>query len=109
MPENGEQGIEPDQLGEGVRDWSDEEEVEASLATPLRKPYDPAPAREKKRGEIALALVAALLFLLLAAFLSLWFKWAEVAAVEGILEILLAPVVGLVGAVTGFYFGTKQS
>ena len=35
--------------------------------------------------------------------------WLTVPDVKALLEVVLAPVVGLVGAVTGFYYGGKSN
>ena len=77
----------------------------------MKKPYDPAPEREKKRGIIALVLVSALCGIIVLAFLYMFIFPAastDIEALKSLLEIIFAPIVGLVGAVTGFYFGEKS-
>jgi len=86
--------------------------------------YDPAPEREHKRGQIALRLVGLLIgicagtFVIVIAPAVCEFVGGDAVAkcaklsiseVETVLQLLLTPVVGLVGAVTGFYFGERQS
>ena len=86
--------------------------------------YDPAPERERKRGQIALGLVWLLIgicfgtFAIVVAPAVCGFIGEDAAAkcatltiddAESVVQFLLTPVVGLVGAVTGFYFGEKQS
>jgi len=88
-----------------------EVERSAGLSAPLERPYDPAPEREKKRGLIALVLVASLCGIIVLAFAFIFFVPAAAANIEllkSVLEIIFAPIVGLVGAVTGFYFGEKS-
>ena len=85
------------------------------------KPYNPARDREKKRGQIAMLLVWLLIGIVAGAFLLLVAKGIclgagatamcsafDVVEVRTIIEMLLTPVVGLVGAVTGFYFGENK-
>jgi hypothetical protein len=81
------------------------------LIRPEEKPYDPAPEREKKRGIIALILVSALCGIIVLAFAYVFVAPAAGTSLEvlkTVLEIIFAPIVGLVGAVTGFYFGEKS-
>lgn len=63
--------------------------------------------REITRGRIAAALLAILGFLVAGSFVSLWFGWASSTELDALLTLLFAPVIGLVGAATGFYFGEK--
>lgn len=84
------------------------ESVEPTLFVPPTEPYDPAPEREKIRGWIALILICLLVAIVVAAFISLWSQWASLKDLKGVLEVVLGPIIGLVGAVTGFYFGEKS-
>ena len=66
------------------------------------------------RGGIAVALVAILGVMVLLAFLYVMISlfilktFRDMDALKTLLEILFSPVVALVGAVTGFYFGEKS-
>jgi hypothetical protein len=85
------------------------------------KPYDPAPERENVRGRIALlliwTLVGVIAFVVLSAIYSTLGclktddgcskEVLDLSALRIIVELVLTPLVGLVGAVTGFYFGEK--
>jgi hypothetical protein len=83
-----------------------EVERSAGLSSPGEKPYDPAPEREKKRGVIALVLVSALCGVVVLAFACIFLvPAANIELLKSVLDIVFAPIVGLVGAVTGFYFG----
>jgi hypothetical protein len=88
----------------------------------VEKPYDPAPDRENVRGTIALALVSTLVgvigVVVLAGLLietACYSKDActpetiELKTISKMLELILTPLIGLVGAVTGFYFGEKSA
>jgi hypothetical protein len=63
--------------------------------------------RETLRGRIAAALLGILAFIVVAAFLTIWFDWADDGELTDLLTLIFAPVLGLVGAVTGFYYGEK--
>lgn len=89
----------------------DEGERPKGLARLEDKPYDPAPEREHKRGVIALILVSALCGIILLAFAFIFFSpdaSTNLDVLKSVLEIIFAPIVGLVGAVTGFYFGERS-
>lgn len=86
-----------------------------------QSPYDPARDREEMRGKIALWLVTSLLMIVYAALIiavvtaiacstkeSCSTETSNLAAAKTIVETLLTPLVGLVGAVAGFYFGEKS-
>lgn len=88
-------------------------------------PYDPSRDRETKRGQIALRLLTLLSLIAIAPFLLLLFRALCFRAVAGedpaavcagfpvvdmqeLLTAVFTPVVALVGAATGFYFGEKK-
>jgi hypothetical protein len=84
-------------------------------------PYDPAPERESVRGQIAQSLVWTLVgviavVVVTAVVLTLWcLKSNECATaahelnpMRQVVELVLPALVGLVGAVTGFYFGERS-
>jgi len=92
----------------------------ADPTTPLPAPRDPfgsintsrpstEEVRESLRGVIAYALLGILAFVILGSFVTLWFDWGTGADVDALLTILFAPLIGLVGAVTGFYYGERSS
>ena|SRR5215468_8476239 len=75
---------------------------------PTTAPYDPSRQREHVRAGIAYALIGLLIAIILFSFGLLLFSTKGFDEVKGMLELVLAPVVGLVGAVTGFYYGEKS-
>ncbi len=88
-----------------------EAEASGELIRPEERPYDPAREREKKRGVIAVTLVSALCGIVAMAFVYVFVALLTGGSVEllkSVLEIIYAPIVGLVGAVTGFYFGERS-
>jgi hypothetical protein len=100
---------------------------EGDIATPstsrfVEKPYDPAPERETIRGTIALALIWTLVLVIGAVVLTglaievgchakdaCTADTVELKTISKVVELILTPLIGLVGAVTGFYFGEKSA
>jgi hypothetical protein len=84
---------------------------------PVVIPYDPEKARDDIRGKLALRLITLLTFIVVAAFVSIWLPvliaWSKGGYIDismplkDTLQLLMAPVVGLVGAATGYYFGVS--
>jgi O-antigen/teichoic acid export membrane protein len=81
--------------------------VSSGLATVREQPYDPSKDREKIRGMIALILTICLIAIVLFTLIMI-LTGVDIEKTKDTLELILSPVVGLVGAVTGFYFGEKQ-
>ena len=71
-------------------------------------PYNPEPERERMRGWIALSLLAMLAVVLLLAFISMW-AGMKAEVLQTVLTIIFGPLVTLVSAATGFYYGTRSS
>jgi len=82
-------------------------------------PYDAEKARDDIRGKLALLLIYLLIFVVVAAFVSIWIQvliaWTKgnnidtTIPLKDMLQLILAPVVGLVGAATGYYFGVSST
>jgi uncharacterized membrane protein YeaQ/YmgE (transglycosylase-associated protein family) len=60
------------------------------------------------RGLLAFALVAILAFLSIGALVGLWLKKASAEDLRILLGVVFTPIVGLVGAATGFYYGERR-
>lgn len=89
-------------------DFTDDSSVDISKFKPTEgAPYDPKPYEDKARRIIAYALIA-LLFVLIFGILGL--VACKVILLTDIKEfaVILGPVVTLVSAATGFYYGTKN-
>jgi hypothetical protein len=71
-------------------------------------PYDPEPQRERLRGWIALGLLGILAAVLLLTFISMWLGM-EAEMLQTVLTIIFGPLVTLVSAATGFYYGSRSS
>jgi hypothetical protein len=69
-----------------------------------------AQQREFARQLIAVLIVGSLFVIVVFSYLSLWYKkdGMIISDITGVLDKLISPVVGIVGAVTGFYFGERQ-
>ncbi len=95
--------------GAGDGDDGENKTIEDFPPPPLTD-YNPSKDREKIRGTIALILVWALVGVLVFSVVSSWFVMTTENrdALVRILEIVLTPLVALVGAVTGFYYGEKS-
>lgn len=72
---------------------------------PSTVPYNLDRHRENTRGMIALILVGLLAVVLLLAMGGLIWGNMEMKDLKELLTIILGPLVALVGAATGFYFG----
>lgn len=88
----------------------------------IEKNYDPTLDRETIRGNIALALVSTLVgviaIVVLAGLVTAIGCYNPATActpatikletIRAVIELVVPPLIGLVGAVTGFYFGEKS-
>lgn len=75
----------------------------------LGDPYDPDPDREKIRGRLAQLFAGLLAVMALAPLLSVILDWATWDALEGPVSVTFGPIVGIVGTILGFYFGSKRA
>ncbi|HEX2240154.1 MAG TPA: hypothetical protein VHJ82_03285, partial [Actinomycetota bacterium] len=88
------------------------EASESDSAAPepkLGRTYDPRPEREHVRGRLAAMLSVLLATMALAPFMVVVTGWATWAEVEGPVTLGFGPIVGLVGTVLGFYFGSQRT
>jgi len=93
-----------------VSEVADVEEGQERVAPHAEKiPWSQDRTRETARGRIALALLGILGFIIAGAFVTLWANWGTGDEIDSLLTMIFAPVIGLVGAVTGFYFGEKSA
>ena len=76
-------------------------------AEPATKPYDPEPHRDKMRGYLAVGLGGILAFTVVFSFLIVLWRPDRTESVLQVLGVVFAPLVALVGAATGYYFGTR--
>lgn len=79
----------------------------ADLPAQRTQPYDPEKALDDARKNIAYLLIGLLIFVCGAAIVITALD-ANTDSVFRVLEYILSPIIGLVGAATGFYFGTRS-
>ena len=93
----------------GNLDFTDEPVSEERLETAGTIPYDPGRDREMIRGYLAIGILIILAVVVVGAFLTVWLDLGTREDLDLILTALLSPVVGLFGAVSGFYYGSRTS
>jgi len=80
-----------------------------TVATPvLGDHYDPRPLEDRARRYIAYCLIALLWLLVIAIFVLISIGTIHVTDIKEF-GVLVGPVVALVSAATGFYYGTKAT
>jgi multisubunit Na+/H+ antiporter MnhB subunit len=79
----------------------------AAPVAPLREPYDPTRDRERIRGVVALLMIGLLIATIAGILVSLATGWLGADGIEKVSTALISPIVGLVGTVLGFYFGSQ--
>jgi hypothetical protein len=72
-------------------------------------PYDPMKAPENVRGWIALSLIGLLAGTILVSFILLWIHPDRSKELHDLLALIFGPLVALVGAATGYYFGSQAA
>ncbi len=77
-------------------------------ADPHREPYDPSRDRERVRGVVALLMIGLLIGIVIAMIGGLITGYLSADATEKVAAVILSPVVGLLGAVLGFYYGEQS-
>jgi hypothetical protein len=90
---------------ETIQEFKTNAEVVASTSA---VPFDPEPQRERIRGRIAQILLGMLGAVILLAFISVWAKF-DAEILRTVLTIIFGPLVTLVSAATGFYYGSRAS
>jgi len=87
-------------------EFVDEETIPVPGA--FKPTFDPTKAREKARARIAFALIALLAVTLLGVLFATLFQGFPTADAGDLFNSVLAPLIGLVGAATGFYYGADR-
>jgi uncharacterized membrane protein YeaQ/YmgE (transglycosylase-associated protein family) len=62
---------------------------------------------DRTRANLAFSLVALLVLIVCLILVATFARWVTASDAKDLLGVLLSPVVGLVGAATGFYFGER--
>lgn len=87
-------------------DLSNETPVEGAKFSPA--PYDSAPHEDRARRHIAYSLIGLLWVIVGSLFILVAYHSVSVTEVKEF-AVVLGPVVTLVSAATGFYYGTKSN
>jgi hypothetical protein len=80
----------------------------SEVQPPETKPYDPEPHRDRMRGVLALVLLGTLAGTVVFSFVVILWKPDRSKDVHDLLGIVFSPLVALVGAATGYYFGSRD-
>jgi hypothetical protein len=91
-----------------VEDFTDENSGEISLKNlaPLQD-YKPHRDREKVRSIIAIGFFLLLTLMAISSFTALVFHQISVADLKEYFSSVFAPIIAIVGTVTGFYYGSS--
>ncbi|HUF23398.1 MAG TPA: hypothetical protein VMN81_04655 [Vicinamibacterales bacterium] len=76
---------------------------------PATTPYDLAQDQETARATIAYILLSLLGLVIVVSFWLLWAKPDHAGKLHELLQLVFAPLVALVGAATGYYFGAASA
>lgn len=71
------------------------------------EPYDPRPGEDEARKYMAYALLSLLSFIIVYILVGVVCDWLEIEDAKSLLQLILSPVIALVSAATGFYYGAK--
>ncbi len=85
----------------------DETSTDNSAGPQVGEPYDPRPQEDSARRTIAYLLIALLWLIVVGMLILLMFGVLKVTDMQEF-AVLLGPVIALVSAATGFYYGTKS-
>jgi hypothetical protein len=77
------------------------------VAQPTQAPYNPSRMREGVRGALAFGLLLLLVGIVVGSF-ALLLTGADPEQSKAWLQVVLTPIVGLVGAATGFYYAERS-
>jgi hypothetical protein len=88
-------------------DW--EEQATIDYVRPKELEWNLPRHRERLRTFIAVGLLAALLFFIIASFVTIWTGKAGDMTMKDLLQIEFTPYLGIVGVAIGFYFGQRPT
>ncbi|HET7886304.1 MAG TPA: hypothetical protein VFL62_08775 [Bradyrhizobium sp.] len=91
-----------------ILDLTKEAQVPPGLAKIPTIPFDERRFREYSRIGLAGSLVACIIMIILGLFWA-FLSGRQVHDIKDVGEMLFTPIVGLVGAVVGFYFGVERT
>ena len=89
-----------------TRENGEEGGVPTSVVIP-KSPFDPKEARERVRSQIAQLLIVLLFVTVVSSFLIFVYDTNR-EEVKDLLGLIFTPLVGIIGTVLGFYFGSEK-
>jgi purine-cytosine permease-like protein len=89
-------------------DLADVEGAPPARGIPRPEPYDPSRDREVVRARVAYLMIGLLIGIVAAMIGGLLSGYLSPEAAEKVAAVILSPVVGLLGAVLGFYYGEQS-
>jgi hypothetical protein len=92
-----------------VADFTGDAPPSGGLPKPEDKPYNPNRDRENVRSFVAKGLLILLLGTVAVSFICLSAGWISKEDLKDLLTIIFGPIITLLGAVTGFYYGEKSN
>lgn len=90
-------------------EFVEDETPRKGAALPPQEPFNPEKFREQARAWLAGGLTALLTLVVLSLVAAIVFGHYATKDAVDLLGVLLSPLVALVGAATGFYYGGKSS
>lgn len=91
----------------GVEDFGSPAPVPVTEAKAVR--YNPDRVRENMRGLLAIWLIGIMAATIVGSFLLLWIHPDRSKELHELLALVFGPLVALVGAATGYYFGSQSA
>lgn len=87
-------------------DLTDEPVPTSGVEPPKEVPVQIQRIRENARGRLAMGLLLVIAGVIAGAFATIAWDWTTQQLLKDMMTAILNPLVGLFGAVIGFYFGT---
>jgi len=97
-----------DQKTENIDLTSDTYSDDSSFPEYVEQDYDPRPREDVARIIIAVSLVALFVFVIVWFVVVGTINVDKEPVIHNLLQLILSPLVALVSAATGFYFGSKK-
>jgi hypothetical protein len=82
-------------------------ELPGGLAPTRTREYEPGQHLAESRRWVAFWLLSILSGVLVVSWGTLLTGWIDFESIQALMTIVFAPIIGLVGAATGFYFGER--
>lgn len=103
-------GVAPIPLGQSAAGFNPQPQIGslAASASGFTIEQESRKRQDDSRHKIALVIVGSLSGIVLLPFIIIWWSSRDIEALLKLVQATIGPVVGVVGAVTGFYFGSAS-